>query len=1049
VAKQAGMMEAEILRFMVLKRVFYVLGGTSVALSVAILVGSVTVGADVAWSLPSPFRLCSLVVVLGGGVWCLCRYTILPFLTFRHHRAIVEIEARNLGLGQSLRTATELAEREDLPAGVSPALAAALVADTEAQLQHMQMSALIPWARMATGLSVFAVSMLIAAVAMLSWHDFRTGSERLLHPVAPITFTNVTATCDRFLSDVGRPVTFQAALTGRPTEDVTLHLRENDENWQEIRMEVTDKGDYTATWTGTKVAACEWFVTAGDGATRPATLRVVVYPRVVAASARLEFPAYTRLPERQVEGGDMEAVEGTRAQALFTMNRELVWAGIRLATGESVPGRILGLSVEATLPVALGENAYWLEGEDGEGLAIEPREYMLRGLADRPPRIDILVPPATSEVTKTTEVPVRIRVRDDFGVGTVRIVARIKGKDHVLAVTTGDGTDHKQVLSHAVLMLEDHELTYRDQVAVFAEAGDFMPERSEPGVSAIHYLDIRPFLRHYQQGESPGSAEPEEGMALEQLVKWQRKGISQTFRAAHERNPAPDATSQLADSQKSLLEATRNFRELIGTTPNVPPEAIEHIVPHLTDAEQDMTAAVEALQTGDLDPARTSQEDALNDLLQARMEMVSVRAQSSEATSQMRSIDEQILPEIEPPAELVEARRELSELAREAEELAGTERDIETSLSDTPQTSTGAAEESPAERQQQAAARGEALRRHVADNPAATDLVRQRATEAEAAMRGASKRLEAGDETAAKADLHQAADRLQLLSEHLNKLASEEPAERLEQARSMAAEMARSLAGDENQPEAPQSSDPGAHDAETGTGSGGRREDAAEDARTLQDVVSDLAGLARQHDVDLAERLDELAQRQGLDHLPQDIARADQARDGGEGERANQLEEASAERLKQLSQGLARERRRLEQGYLQRLSAAEREASELRGDVATEAAGGGGTVPFSTIDRLGELGKEVSSLGDEELTRTATILLHSLEDGSTSAWGPGGIVVPEELGGEALGPMIDRLQELIQDVMRDQLPTDSDERVPDEYIRLVERYYRALSDDLR
>ena len=42
-----------------------------------------------------------------------------------------------------------------------------------------------------------------------------------------------------------------------------------------------------------------------------------------------------------------------------------------------------------------------------------------------------------------------------------------------------------------------------------------------------------------------------------------------------------------------------------------------------------------------------------------------------------------------------------------------------------------------------------------------------------------------------------------------------------------------------------------------------------------------------------------------------------------------------------------------------------------------------------------------------------------------------------------------RLQELIKEIIRAQVEEGRDIAVPDDYVRLVEQYYKTLSDDLR
>jgi hypothetical protein len=183
--------------------------------------------------------------------------------------------------------------------------------------------------------------------------------------------------------------------------------------------------------------------------------------------------------------------------------------------------------------------------------------------------------------------------------------------------------------------------------------------------------------------------------------------------------------------------------------------------------------------------------------------------------------------------------------------------------------------------------------------------------------------------------------------------------------------------------------------------------------------------------------------------MPEEIRRADQARGQGDVEEARRLEDGTARRLERLADDLDTERRRLQQGMLERLSEAEQEASDLTGEVTTQLRDGVAPVPRVTAERLEELGEDVTTLGDRELTQSAEVLLRHMADSGRQARSADGITVPEAVVSESLSPMTRRLQVLIQEVLKDRLAVDSQEQVPDEYRRLVERYYRALSDDLR
>ena len=57
-------------------------------------------------------------------------------------------------------------------------------------------------------------------------------------------------------------------------------------------------------------------------------------------------------------------------------------------------------------------------------------------------------------------------------------------------------------------------------------------------------------------------------------------------------------------------------------------------------------------------------------------------------------------------------------------------------------------------------------------------------------------------------------------------------------------------------------------------------------------------------------------------------------------------------------------------------------------------------------------------------------------------------VAPKEIAETTLEPTVERLRTLINEIVQKEFLLNRDDRVPDKYTRLVERYFKALSDDL-
>ena len=60
-----------------------------------------------------------------------------------------------------------------------------------------------------------------------------------------------------------------------------------------------------------------------------------------------------------------------------------------------------------------------------------------------------------------------------------------------------------------------------------------------------------------------------------------------------------------------------------------------------------------------------------------------------------------------------------------------------------------------------------------------------------------------------------------------------------------------------------------------------------------------------------------------------------------------------------------------------------------------------------------------------------------------------GPITPEALGETAVAPVLERLRQLLAETVNQAFLLDRDDRIPDEYMDLTERYFKALSDDLQ
>jgi hypothetical protein len=143
-----------------------------------------------------------------------------------------------------------------------------------------------------------------------------------------------------------------------------------------------------------------------------------------------EYPAYTGLPPRTVEGstGDAAAVKGTHVRIetrpLRSARRGLLLLGEAGEKGE-VNAKLADGVLRAEL--TLNEDAsyrFWLEPAFGRAVR-EERSHHLTAEPDAPPRVEISGPADRLELPTPRPIEIGYSASDDFGVGPVDLMVRI------------------------------------------------------------------------------------------------------------------------------------------------------------------------------------------------------------------------------------------------------------------------------------------------------------------------------------------------------------------------------------------------------------------------------------------------------------------------------------------------------------------------------------------------------------------------------------------------------------------------------------------------
>ena len=203
---------------------------------------------------------------------------------------------------------------------------------------------------------------------------------------------------------------------------------------------------------------------------------VSAVPLVGDVRVTYEYPAYTGLPARTVEGstGDIAAVKGTHVRIethpLRPAHRALLLLGERGEAGELAVA-LSGDTLTADLTLTQdGSYRFWLEPPFGRPIR-EERSHRLTAEPDAPPRVEILGPADRLELATPRPIEIGYSASDDFGLGAIELVYRI-GDRPEQRVPLRDGAGGRAVQGRTVWDPATTGLVGAERIAYRIEAHD-------------------------------------------------------------------------------------------------------------------------------------------------------------------------------------------------------------------------------------------------------------------------------------------------------------------------------------------------------------------------------------------------------------------------------------------------------------------------------------------------------------------------------------------------------------------------------------------------
>jgi len=390
------------------------------------------------------------------------------------------VEKQHSELRNSLTSAVQLAEHDELPGSVRAAVVVRAAQDVSEVDPRRSVAAGSVWVVFAVVAVVVAV---LAAFSVVSpkatWPSLLRAFG--LHRSAPTRVQLVEIfPADNFIVERGQPVTFSARTAGvTPGRVLVRFSGDGGQSWLDAQqlplmpaVGVSDKNDWRAVKVGSDVQqSMHWQVMAGDACSPLRHLNVQPVISMVVEKVECEYPPYTHLPATSHAGGEIDAVIGTHvrihAKANVEMHDPVLILGdvpnekrrlIESPNGDDPHRLTSSLSVRES-------GCYRIEFRDESGRPNRNAvRYAIRARRDTPPALEVRTPEEI-DLLATDQLPVVAYAEDDFGLTRVTARFRAAGENDIsheidLPVTTASGGGRAEI----------HEAV--ELVAVPAEPGD-------------------------------------------------------------------------------------------------------------------------------------------------------------------------------------------------------------------------------------------------------------------------------------------------------------------------------------------------------------------------------------------------------------------------------------------------------------------------------------------------------------------------------------------------------------------------------------------------
>jgi len=477
----------------------------------------------------------------------------IPLSRIDRRRAALEAERRFAGFEQRLVTFLERDSNE-------PFLEL-LASDTLEVAHNAEPAALAPNRMLLTlsGIGVGSLAallwLIVAGPGFLGYgtHLLWAGEHRGAAPLYDLQVTPGDAAVRRNSDQL-----ITAQPIGMSTSGARLYARyQSTSKWEQVAMRPqSGASGYQFVFTALPENV-EYYVEAGALRSKHFNIRVVDQPEIKGIKVTYHFPTWTGLADAvEPRGGDLRAVEGTRAELDISTDRPLTSGLIALDNGQQL--KLSGGDqnhYRATVDIDK-DAVYHVAAIDlGQPVRLS-EDFFIEARKANPPEVAIARPGRDYRASPIEEVTVAVKAQDEFGLRGVDLHYSVNGgPEQTVRLLKQSG--QKQADGSTLLSLEDFKLVPGDLVSVYASARDAHAEAR----TDMLFVQVDPFEREFSQSQAAGGGGGGgggQGAQPEEISQREKEIIATTFKQLNDKSAAQ---KQAAEAAKFLSGVQSTLRD--------------------------------------------------------------------------------------------------------------------------------------------------------------------------------------------------------------------------------------------------------------------------------------------------------------------------------------------------------------------------------------------------------------------------------------------------------------------------------------------------------